>query len=44
MFINVENLRKSYKTGDINTEVLKGTSLSLEKGKIGVIIGPSGSG
>lgn len=44
MFIKVENLKKSYKTGDITTQVLKGTGLSLDKGEIGVILGPSGSG
>ena len=44
MFINMENLRKSYKTGDVKTEVLKGVSMMLDKGEIGVILGPSGSG
>lgn len=44
MFLNVENLKKSYKTGDIVTNVLKGTNLSLDKAEIGVILGPSGSG
>lgn len=44
MFINVENLIKSYKTGDVSTQVLKGVGLNLDKGEIGVILGPSGSG
>lgn len=44
MFIKVEGLKKSYKTGDISTTVLKGVGLELEKGEIGVILGPSGSG
>ncbi len=44
MFLNVENLKKSYTTGDITTTVLKGAEISLEKGEIGVILGPSGSG
>jgi len=44
MFIKVENLKKSYKTGDVNTQVLKGVELNLKKGEIGVILGPSGSG
>lgn len=44
MFLKVENVRKSYKTGDVTTEVLKGVGMSLEKGSIGVILGPSGSG
>ncbi|MFL0194052.1 ABC transporter ATP-binding protein [Clostridium sp. WILCCON 0269] len=44
MFINVENLKKSYKTGEINIEVLKKINMRLDKGEIGVILGPSGSG
>lgn len=44
MFINIENLRKSYKTGEVKTEVLKGIRLKLDKGEVGVILGPSGSG
>lgn len=44
MFIKVENLKKSYKTGDITTQILKGVGMSLDKGEIGVILGPSGSG
>lgn len=44
MFIRVENLKKSYKTGEVNTQVLKGVEMQLDKGEIGVILGPSGSG
>lgn len=44
MFIKVENLKKTYKTGEITTQILKGVGLSLDKGEIGVILGPSGSG
>jgi putative ABC transport system ATP-binding protein len=44
MFVKVENLKKSYKTGAIKTDVLKGIGMELEKGEIGVILGPSGSG
>ncbi|MBL4934682.1 ABC transporter ATP-binding protein [Clostridium sp. YIM B02515] len=44
MFLKVENLKKSYKTGDITTQVLKGVGMDLSKGEIGVILGPSGSG
>jgi putative ABC transport system ATP-binding protein len=42
--MKVENVKKSYKTGEVTTEVLKGVGLSLDKGEIGVILGPSGSG
>ncbi|MCB2305692.1 ABC transporter ATP-binding protein [Clostridium estertheticum] len=44
MFIKVENLKKSYTTGEIRTEVLKGVGMVLDTGEIGVILGPSGSG
>ncbi|MDF2882341.1 MAG: transporter ATP-binding protein [Clostridiaceae bacterium] len=44
MFLNVEDLKKSYTTGDVTTTVLKGAGINLEKGEIGVILGPSGSG
>ncbi len=44
MFIKVDNLRKSYQTGEVKTEVLKGIGMDLEQGEIGVILGPSGSG
>ncbi len=44
MFLKVENLKKSYKTGEVTTTVLKGVGMNLDKGEIGVILGPSGSG
>ncbi|MTI56415.1 ABC transporter ATP-binding protein [Geosporobacter ferrireducens] len=44
MFIDVSSLKKSYTTGVVKTEVLKGIAMNLGKGEIGVILGPSGSG
>ncbi|SHE89487.1 putative ABC transport system ATP-binding protein [Seinonella peptonophila] len=44
MFIHILNLKKSYQSGVVTTEVLKGIEMKLEKGGIGVILGPSGSG
>lgn len=44
MFIDVSDLSKSYKTGEVLTEVLRGICMKLNKGEIGVILGPSGSG
>jgi putative ABC transport system ATP-binding protein len=43
MFLTVSNLTKSYHNGVV-TPVLKGVSLGMEQGQIGVILGPSGSG
>lgn len=44
MFIEITNLKKSYTTGVVKTDVLKGISMRLDRGEIGVILGPSGSG
>lgn len=44
MFINIEKLVKSYQSGEVRTEVLKGMDMVLDKGETGVILGPSGSG
>jgi putative ABC transport system ATP-binding protein len=42
--IDVTDLKKSYTTGLVTTEVLKGIGVKLKAGEIGVILGPSGSG
>ena len=44
MFLEIDQLRKSYGTGENKVEVLKGIQLGVEKGKICVLLGPSGSG
>ena len=44
MFVDAQNLTKSYVAGDVRTAALKNASLSLGEGEIGVILGPSGSG
>ncbi len=42
--IKLENVTKSYVTGDIETKVLKGVNLSVKKGDFIAITGRSGSG
>ncbi|MDE6739063.1 MAG: ABC transporter ATP-binding protein, partial [Lachnospiraceae bacterium] len=42
--IKIENVHKSYGTGDSRNEVLKGVSLMIEDGDFVVILGTSGSG
>ncbi|WP_051418481.1 ABC transporter ATP-binding protein [Mesoplasma seiffertii] len=42
--IELKNVRKSYITGDLETPVLKGIDIILDKGDFIVILGPSGSG
>ncbi|MBO6108631.1 MAG: ABC transporter ATP-binding protein [Eubacterium sp.] len=44
MFIEINDLHKSFGTGDNRIEVLKGISFSIDKGDICVLLGPSGSG
>ena len=44
MFLEIEQLRKSYGTGENKVEVLKGIQLGVQKQKICVLQGPSGSG
>lgn len=42
--IEIKNIRKVYKTGDIEFEALHGVSFTVEDGEFVAIMGPSGSG
>ena len=44
MFLELEDIRKSYGEKDYRIKVLKGISLSVEKGEFVGLLGPSGSG
>lgn len=44
MFLEINNIRKSFGEGDSRVEVLKGIQLEVEKGEFCVLLGPSGSG
>jgi putative ABC transport system ATP-binding protein len=44
MFIEVNDIKKSYGEGGSYVQVLKGISTGIEKGQICAILGPSGSG
>ena len=44
MFIEINEIKKSYGSGEGRMEVLKGISTQIEKGEFCVLLGPSGSG
>lgn len=43
-FIKADNVKKVFKVGDQDVEVLKGVSLEIKEGDFAMIFGPSGSG
>ena len=44
MHLKIDNIKKSYGTGDSRVDVLKGINCGVNRGEICVLLGPSGSG
>ncbi|WOV85774.1 ABC transporter ATP-binding protein [Sporosarcina jeotgali] len=40
----IEDVEKTFKTGDVSEKILKGVDLDLNEGEITALVGPSGSG
>ena len=43
-FVEFEDVRKVYRTGEVEVRALDGMSFSVERGELAVIVGPSGAG
>ena len=43
-FMELKNVQKVYKTGEVETKALVGVDFEVEKGELCVVVGPSGAG
>ena len=43
-FVEFEDVRKIYRTGEVEVRALDGMDFAIERGELAVIVGPSGAG
>ncbi len=43
-FVEFEDVRKTYRTGEVEVRALDGMDFAIERGELAVIVGPSGAG
>lgn len=43
-YIELKNIRKTYRVGEVDINALSGASFAIEKGELCVVVGPSGAG
>lgn len=43
-FVEFKNVKKTYRSGEINIEAVKGIDFEIEEGELVIIVGPSGAG
>ncbi len=44
ILVNAKEVKKYYKTGEIEAQALRGVNLEVSEGEFTAIVGPSGSG
>lgn len=44
LMVEIRNLRKTYRVGDVDVHALRGVDLMVERGEFVAVVGPSGSG
>ena len=43
-YIELKDVKKTYRTGEVEIHALNGVNFSVEKGEFVIVVGPSGAG